>query len=131
MTNKRDLHNASISNANNIEIESKKSKIIPTHVTKDIPVPNHTQALVNLGQEIKRAPLHLIADAKQLIPNGETSARLTFTVRELKKLLDTDRIVIDAERRNRIIKEIDIIQVSDFDQALECSGDFTSQPFLA
>ena len=130
MKNKRDLHNASISNANNIETESKKSKTIPTHVTKDIPVVNHTQALVNLGQEIKRAPLHLTADAKQLIPNGETSARLTFTVRELKNLFDTNSIVTDAERKNRIIKEIEIIQASNFDQALDCSGDFTSQPFL-
>ena len=129
--NKRDLHNASISNANNTETESKKSKIIPTHVTKDIPVPNYNQALVKLSQEIKKAPLHLTANAKQLLPEGETSAKLSFTIRQLKNLFDMDRIITDVERRNRIIKEIDIIEVSDFAHAFECSGEFTSQPFLA
>ena len=129
--NKRDLHNASISNANNTETESKKSKIIPTHVTKDIPVPNFKQALLNLSQEIKIAPLHLTAEAKELLPKGKTSAKLSFTIRELKNLFDKDRIITDVERRNRIIKEIDIIEVSDFTHAFECSGEFTSQSFLA
>ena len=110
--NKRDLHNASISNANNTETESKKSKIIPTHVTKDIPVPNFKQALLNLSQEIKIAPLHLTAEAIELLPKGKTSAKLSFTIRELKNLFDKDRIITDVERRNRIIKEIDIIEVS-------------------